>query len=268
MEYVMSKLYPNAIWKKSGGGLGSIPKSRPGQGWTDGATDAFSGSVGNSGKGAAAGAAAGAGLMAGMSGVNQGEAGVGTAGVQALINGIRNFSSDKENASIEHLKAPLNAAIVGWLQSNAPLVNEFFAITGKQPTDMVDTIVSAFRNRNAGASIGTVDDVMMSVLETSKERQALKRDEFEFQPGYEGKVNDTLGSRVQWENVATAAATLDLAAGALPGGIRALLAIREALEMEKGFFNEIFERVYGYSPEEYVASAIDERQSRISLSIR
>lgn len=188
--------------------------------------------------------------------------------VEALINGIRNFSSDKSGASIEHLKAPLNAAITGWLQSNAPLVNQFFAITGKQPTDMVDSIVSAFRNHNAGASISNVDDVMMGVLETANERANLKGDEHEFKPGYEERVSDTLGTKTQWENVAAGVAILKLAQEALPGGIRSLLAIREALEMEKGFFNEVFERLYGYNPEAYVSSQIDNYQSRVALGIR
>lgn len=258
------------------GGLGKIPLSRGGA-----LTEAVSGkglsqaqktAMGYGSAALGAAAAASSVLNADSNGVGTGVAvvpdGNGPATAADLLNVWKNMSSDKDGSSVEFLKAPLNAAITGWLQSNAQVVNDFFAITGMQPTDMIDKIVSGFRNWRGGSHISNVNDQMLSIIETNKERAALKSDEHEFKAGYESRVRDTLGGPDQWENLATGVAILELAADSLPGGIQSLLAIREALEMEKGFFNTVFERRYGYSPEEWTARQLDNLQSRMYVGIR
>lgn len=254
-------------------GLGIIPRTRGGRASQDfnirGRGPQDNTNIGGVlAGGAAAGTAASTAFDAVNSNDNSSNSPEGGMPVQQLLNLMKELSSDKTGASLESLKAPLNAAIMGWLQSNASVVNDFFSITGLKPTDMIDKIVSGFRNRNAGASLSNVNDTMLAILETSKERAALKSDEHEFKAGYEERVGTTLGTLDQWENLATGVATLRLAAESIPGGVRSLLALREALEMEKPFFNECFRRVYGYDPEAWVGSAIDNYQSRVALVIK
>lgn len=218
----------------------------------------------------AAGAAAGAlAAGAGLSTLNNSTGSTEPAATTAdLIKMLKSGSSDSTGSSIEFLKGPLNAAVMGWLSSNAPMVDDLFKVTGLKPTDVIDKFVSAVRNLGNVSSVGAINDALTGVVETAKERVALKDDRYEFNAGYESKVNDVLGSREQWENQATGVATLQLIHENIPGGIRTVLLLREALEMEKPFFNELFTRTFGYDPDLYVGELIDNNQALARVSVR
>lgn len=169
--------------------------------------------------------------------------------------------------SLQHLEAPLNAAINGWLEGNQPLVSQLFKMTGLQPIDLVNAIVKRFHNSGVAPTREAVNAAALDVIDGAENRaQLITQDQIITQSAGEEIVTNP--REEHYVNLQTAVATVRLAARTLPGGIHALMQLRAALQLQPDVFVKACEATYGFNPEEVLSDRIQDASETLTLRPR
>lgn len=167
--------------------------------------------------------------------------------------------------SLQHLEAPLNAAISQWLQENQPTVHSLFKVTGMQPLQLVDGIVQFLHNRGAQPTPAMVNQAALDVIDSAEERMQIAAPDQLYRDGEDLSQRIVHSDMQQYSNARTAIATIRLAANVLPGGIRDLIKLRAALEIDKSIFDEAVQLSYNFHPGAYLGALIQNEAEFIRI---
>lgn len=155
----------------------------------------------------------------------------------------------KFKASMQHLEAPINAAISEWLTNYSPNIAALLKMTGMEPTQLVDQVVKRFHRWGVQPSAANVHNAVLDVTDSAEERAAI-RTEDQLLTGNIDEQNLVLTPNHElFRRTATAIAELRAAANCLPGGIADLIRIRAALQMKPEVFISAVQMGWGFHPE-------------------
>lgn len=170
-----------------------------------------------------------------------------------------------ELPSLQHLEAPLNAAITGWLQQYQPNLGALFQVTGLKPLQLVDAIVSRLHRRGAPATSEAVNAAALDVVDSAKERAAIQSHDQLYQEGRDLSQTMVHSDMATYSNARMAIATVQLAADTLPGGMRDLIKLRAAFELDKAVFDEAIQLSEGFHPGDYFGVLVQNQSEAVRL---
>lgn len=209
------------------------------------------------GSAVASGAAALAGAEGGSSSQSSRTSGAGNTVVPSGLSGTF--------PSLQSLEAPLNEAISGFLEENAPLMGALLKSTGLKPTELVDNVIRTFHARGLQPTRENVQNIVIDVVDQAQEWAEITKADELYQHDIDEDNPIIANHDVKYARARAAIATIEHASAHISGGLTSLIAIRAALALKPEVFDEAVQLSHGFHPGVYLSKIVENLAEDVRL---
>lgn len=179
-----------------------------------------------------------------------------------------NMSGSAESAfqaSMQHLEAPLNAAITQWINDYSPNIGALLKVTGLQPTQLIDGLVKRFHRWGVQPTPANVHAAALDVVDSAEERAAIRTDDQLMTDNIDSQSTILTRNDEKFRRTIAAISVIKQASKVFPGQIHDLIAVREALQMKPEVFVAAVELGWGFNPEVYLGDQVQDDSERLYI---